>query len=129
MNGSSLISPEAFGAEIASVLISRDRIAGRLNELADEIAASCPPRVLTILDTGRTLRELTARAAAEPASPRSRVLLRKRRDDLPDRPEPDWIGFDIKDHFVVGYGLDYDDLYRNLPDLCLLEGLTGRAAT
>ncbi len=32
-----------------------------------------------------------------------------------------WVGFDIPDEFVVGYGLDYDDLYRNLPYLAALE--------
>ena len=32
----------------------------------------------------------------------------------------DYVGFDIEDHFVVGYGLDYADLYRNLPDIAIL---------
>ena len=31
------------------------------------------------------------------------------------------VWFDIDDLFVVGYGLDYDDLYRGLPDLCVLD--------
>ncbi len=33
----------------------------------------------------------------------------------------DYKGFDIPDEFVVGYGLDYDEKYRYLPDLCVLE--------
>jgi hypoxanthine phosphoribosyltransferase len=34
---------------------------------------------------------------------------------------PEFIGFDIPDEFVVGYGLDYNDVYRNLPYLGVLE--------
>ena len=34
---------------------------------------------------------------------------------------PDFIGFDIPDEFVVGYGLDYQDAYRNLPFVAALE--------
>ena len=33
----------------------------------------------------------------------------------------DYVGFQIPDEFVVGYGLDYDDLYRNLPDIVTLK--------
>ncbi len=33
----------------------------------------------------------------------------------------DYVGFDIPDEFVVGYGLDYDDYYRNLPDIVTLK--------
>ena len=35
--------------------------------------------------------------------------------------EPDFVGFDVPDEFVVGYGLDYRDLYRNLRCLAVLE--------
>ena len=35
--------------------------------------------------------------------------------------EPDFIAFTIPDEFVVGYGLDYEDMYRNLPYLAALE--------
>ena len=72
-----------------------------------------------ILDSGPTLAALRA-LAGEAARVRTCVLLRKRRDDLPGRPDADLVGFDIDDRFVVGYGLDYDNLYRNLPDICLL---------
>ncbi|MEM6315359.1 MAG: hypoxanthine phosphoribosyltransferase, partial [Planctomycetota bacterium] len=33
----------------------------------------------------------------------------------------DYVGFDIPDAFVVGYGLDYNDMYRNLPDIVVLK--------
>lgn len=40
----------------------------------------------------------------------------------------DYVGFTIPDVFVVGYGLDYDGLYRNLPYLAVLEGLTAETS-
>ena len=68
-----------------------------------------------IFDTGRTVELLRQRfRALKPASLKVCVLLRK-----PDRAvvseQPDYVGFDIPDEFVVGYGLDYDGYYRNLP--------------
>ena len=33
----------------------------------------------------------------------------------------DYVAFDIPDQFIVGYGLDYDDYYRNLPDIVTLR--------
>ena len=46
--------------------------------------------------------------------------------DKPDRRiqevELDYVGFQIPNKFVVGYGLDYAERYRNLPDICTLEG-------
>ncbi len=75
-----------------------------------------------ILDSGGTLGLLLETLTAlTPASLRSCVLLRKRRVDLPDRIDADFVGFDIEDEFVVGYGLDHDHLYRNLPDICTLD--------
>ncbi len=35
--------------------------------------------------------------------------------------EADYVGFSIPDEFVVGYGLDYNERYRNLPDICVLK--------
>ena len=74
-----------------------------------------------IYDTGRTLEELISLVdGTNPASVRVAVLLRKLgRQQI--ALVPDWVGFDIPDEFVVGYGLDYDDLYRNLPYLAALE--------
>lgn len=74
-----------------------------------------------ILDSGRTLAlMLESLSAMAPASLRSCILLRKARPDLPDRIEPNFVGFDVADEFVVGYGLDYNHYYRNLPDICVL---------
>jgi len=75
-----------------------------------------------ILDSGRTMSFLldTFRAV-RPASLRTCVLLRKDLGPSVDRPEADFAGFDVPNEFVVGYGLDYDDLYRGLPDLCVMD--------
>ena len=44
------------------------------------------------------------------------MLLRKERPSALNTP-CEYVGFDIPDQFVVGYGLDYDGYYRNLPDI------------
>lgn len=74
-----------------------------------------------ILDSGATLRLL--RAEIERQSPRSLqacVLLRKKTDAAMRTP-CEYVGFDIPNEFVIGYGLDYDGLYRNLPDIGVLK--------
>jgi len=74
-----------------------------------------------IFDTGHTLLELMALMEQyNPLSVRGAVLLRKQgRQEV--KLEPDFIGFQIPDEFVVGYGLDYQDAYRNLPYVATLE--------
>ena len=74
-----------------------------------------------IFDTGHTLNEVIARMAElSPTSVRSAVLLRKcGRQEVTLK--PDFVCFDIPDEFVVGYGLDYRDEYRNLPYVATLE--------
>ncbi len=68
-----------------------------------------------ILDTGRTLERLLAHI--QPLGVQSLkvgVLLWKTARTVVDL-KPDYVGFEIPDKFVVGYGLDYNDEYRNLP--------------
>jgi len=74
-----------------------------------------------ILDSGRTLQLVRSLVLdKKPASVRTAVLLDKRaRRAVPI--EPDYAGFDIPDEFVVGYGLDFDGYYRNLPDIATLK--------
>ena len=74
-----------------------------------------------IFDTGHTLVEVTESISAlGPTSVKSAVLLRKLgRQEVAAR--PDFVCFDIPDEFVVGYGLDYQDEYRNLPYVAALE--------
>ncbi len=75
-----------------------------------------------IVDTGLTLKylqEVLARRA--PKSLRTACLLSKpsrRQVDVP----VEYIGFTIEDRFVVGYGLDYGEKYRNLPYIAVLDG-------
>ena len=70
-----------------------------------------------IFDTGNTLWELIPQIDdLGPMSVHSAVLLQKEgRCQVPMK--PDFVGFTIPDKFVVGYGLDYNDHYRNLPYL------------
>jgi hypoxanthine phosphoribosyltransferase len=101
-------SIRAQGAQILSQQVGDIR--GRHVLLVDDI-----------LDSGGTLAAsvpvLTDLGAAQI---RTCVLLRK------DRPaarmlDVDYVGFEIPDVFVVGYGLDYNDYYRNLPDIVTLK--------
>ncbi|MBN1345538.1 MAG: hypoxanthine phosphoribosyltransferase [Phycisphaerae bacterium] len=74
-----------------------------------------------IIDTGQTLRLAQNELAAQgPASLRTCVLLRKPHR-APRDVRVDFVGFDVEDVFVVGYGLDYDGDYRNLPDVAVLK--------
>ena len=74
-----------------------------------------------IFDTGQTLFEVIGELDQfDPRSIRSAVLLLKQgKQEVPI--VPDYVGFEIPDEFVVGYGLDYRDAYRNLPYLAALE--------
>lgn len=75
-----------------------------------------------ILDSGRTLAAIVRQVnSSRPASLRSCVLLSKQRRDVAERIEADFCGFEVEPEFVVGYGLDFDDLYRDLPDICVLK--------
>lgn len=74
-----------------------------------------------IIDSGVTLTYLVhVLEQRRPRSVRIATLL-----DKPDRRlrpmAADYVGFTIPDEFVVGYGLDYAESYRNLPDVCVLE--------
>jgi len=74
-----------------------------------------------IVDTGMTLNYvLNHLASHSPASLRVCTLLDKRVRRLVDVPL-DYIGFEIPDEFVVGYGLDYHGEYRNLPFIGMLK--------
>ena len=76
-----------------------------------------------IIDSGRTLYYLLdILKKRNPKSMRLCTLL-----DKPDRRVRDvkvnYVGFEIPDEFVVGYGLDYAQKYRNLPYICVVEGI------
>ncbi len=74
-----------------------------------------------IIDTGYTLKNLKRLLLTRnPKSLKICSLLDKpsrRKVEL----EGDYIGFKVPNEFVVGYGLDYNEKYRNLPDICVLK--------
>lgn len=92
-----------------------------LKDLSQPIDGRNVVVVEDIIDSGNTLsyllRSLQQRS---PASIRVMTLL-----DKPDRREVpidiDWTGFVVPDEFVIGYGLDYDGIYRNLPFIGVLK--------
>src|SRR5215471_4995883 len=74
-----------------------------------------------ILDTGKTLyRVLGKLRALKPRRIRTCVLLNKAARRVEDV-EADYVGFEIPDFFVVGYGLDFAERYRNLPFVGVLH--------
>lgn len=74
-----------------------------------------------IYDTGLTLSALRERLLAErPASLGTGVLLAKKRPRTAEVPL-DYCGFEIEDEFVVGYGMDYQGRFRNLPCIGILK--------
>ena len=74
-----------------------------------------------ILDSGVTLATVREKLeAAAPLSVRICVLLEKKKTRT-RAVEPDYVGFEIADEFVVGYGLDYMERYRNLPCIGVLR--------
>ena len=74
-----------------------------------------------ILDSGVTLATIREKLeTAGPLSVRICVLLEKKRTRT-RAVEPDYVGFEIADEFVVGYGLDYMERYRNLPCIGVLR--------
>ncbi len=92
-----------------------------LKDLEEDITDRHVLIVEDIVDTGLTLSYLRrSLLARRPASLEICTLLTKpsrRRVEL----DVKYLGFEVPDEFVVGYGLDYDGAYRNLPDICVLK--------
>jgi hypoxanthine phosphoribosyltransferase len=73
-----------------------------------------------ILDTGLTLSYLRKLLMQQhPKTLRVVALLDKPSRRI-EKIDADYVGFSIPNHFVVGYGMDYGERYRNLPDICLM---------
>ena len=74
-----------------------------------------------ILDSGKTITAIRSKLQEQkPNSLHSCVLLRKKVESAMRVP-CEYVGFDIADEFVVGYGLDYDGYYRNFPDIGVIK--------
>ena len=92
-----------------------------LKDLDRPIAGKDVVIVEDILDSGMTLNYVTGLLRARgPRSIRICTLFDKparRRVEL----QADYVGFQVPDEFIVGYGLDYDERYRNLPYIGVLK--------
>lgn len=92
-----------------------------IKDLSESIEGKDVIVVEDILDSGNTLSYLMQLLQARhPASVKLATLL----DKPARRVKPitaDYVGFSVPDEFVVGYGLDYDELYRNLPYIGVLK--------
>lgn len=96
--GPRLLFPERFGLAGKPVLVIDD-----------------------ILDSGKTLEYVTSLLGEHGASDVKTCVLLRKQVAAAGRVKADWVGFEIPDEFVVGYGLDYNDYYRNLPDIAILR--------
>lgn len=92
-----------------------------LKDLARQIADENVLVVEDIIDTGKTLK--VVKRILENRHPKSLKIV-----SLLDKPagrkvaiEADYVGFEIENEFVIGYGLDYDEYYRNLPYIGILK--------
>jgi hypoxanthine phosphoribosyltransferase len=90
-------------------------------DLNEDISGKDVLIVEDIIDTGLTLKYLCENLhARKPASLKTCCLL-----DKPARRKvdftPDYIGFEVPDEFIVGYGIDYAESYRNLPYIAALK--------
>ncbi len=74
-----------------------------------------------ILDTGRTLKAVKDRLSAMGASMVNTAVLLSKEKERAEEVEANYVAFNIADEFVVGYGLDYKGLYRNLPFVGVLK--------
>jgi hypoxanthine phosphoribosyltransferase len=92
------------------------------SDLGAPIAGRHVLLVEDIADTGLTLRYLHQLLLARgPAAVHTCVLLAKPSYAASGGPRLDFVGFEVPDAYVVGYGLDAGQLYRNLPAICVLE--------
>ena len=132
LNGAIMFTAELmkrldFDCELVSMKLSSysgTRSTGKVRQvmgLTGDISGKTVIIVEDIVDSGMSMHYLLdTLKTRKPASVRLLTLL-----DKPDRRrvelQADYIGFTIPDEFVIGYGLDYAEKYRNLPDVCVLS--------
>lgn len=76
-----------------------------------------------ILDTGTTLAHMVPElmAQCQPKSVSVCTLLDKRLEGKTKKYEAKYVGFSIPNHFIIGYGLDYNELYRDVKDIFVIS--------
>ncbi|CAF0848532.1 unnamed protein product [Didymodactylos carnosus] len=75
-----------------------------------------------IIDTGATMISLKRELEQyHPKSIRIVSLFTKRRPDKKCLLKPDYVGFEVPDHFIVGYALDYNEYFRDLEHICIMK--------
>lgn len=92
-----------------------------LKDLDTDIAGRNVLIVEDILDTGLTLSWLLSNLQSRGAESVEVFTLLRKPDSLTVQVEPRYVGFDIPNVFVVGYGLDYAERYRNLREVGVLD--------
>lgn len=92
-----------------------------LKDLDTDIAGRNVLVVEDILDTGLTLSWLLKNLGSRGAASVEVFTLLRKPEAVKVPVNPRYVGFDIPSVFVVGYGLDYDERYRNLRDICVLD--------
>ena len=93
-----------------------------LMDVREPIAGQHVLIVEDIVDSGQTLHYLCETfERRQPASLKTCSLVRKERDNMAVQVEVDYLGFDIPDVWVVGYGLDYAEEHRTLPYIAELR--------
>jgi hypoxanthine phosphoribosyltransferase len=93
-----------------------------LKDVTTDLAGRHVVFVDDIVDSGLTLERVREHLLSRgPASLRVCALL-ARESALAEGAPIDYLGFPVPEGFVVGYGIDYAEQYRQLPDICVLEG-------
>ena len=101
-------------------MATRSRAVRLIKDIDQPIEGRSVILVEDILDTGRTLCHLKNMLLAQgPVTLRIAAFLDKPERRLCDI-QADYVGFSIPNRFVVGYGMDFAERYRNLPDICVM---------
>ena len=112
------MATSSYGAQVASKGVVRI-----IKDLDIPLAGRNVLVVEDIVDSGLTLESLrNILLNREPASLKICTLIDKKAHRQTNVPV-DYIGFSMDDGFIVGYGLDYDERYRDLPDIRVVKGV------